>query len=350
MSAQLQSMRQVCVLPLIAVSLSIASCAADSQNIANVSLVGAGATFPAPLYQRWFIAYNQQNPNVKISYQSIGSSAGVTQLINGTVDFAASDVAITHEQAAQVKRGVIALPMTAGCVVLAYNLPNLTSTLRLPREVYTDIFLGKITKWNDPRIAAANPGVNLPNLSIMVTRRADGSGTTSVLTQHLSAISPEWKSKVGSGKSVAWPRGIGAQGNEGVTAMIQQFQGAIGYVEYAYAAQNKLPMAALENKSGNYITPTPESASRTLTQVKLPDNDLIAFISDPADAQSYPIVTYTWLLIYNQYQDPVKARAMKNIVDWALTEGQKYSLELGYIPLSKQVVDKAKSTAQRIVN
>ena len=356
MSAQLQFKGRVYLIPLIAILLNIASCTANNQNINRVSLVGAGASFPAPLYERWLSDYNQQNPNVEINYQAIGSSAGVQQLIEGTVDFAASDVGITNEEAAKIKRGAIALPITAGSIVLAYNLPhthqspqvNLSTGLKLPRQVYVDIFLGKITNWNHPRIAAANPEVNLPNLPIQVVHRTDGSGTTSVLTQHLSAISPEWKSKVAAGKSVAWPVGIGGKGNEGVTALIQQIPGAIGYVEYVYAKQNKLPMAALENKFGNYITPTPESVAQTLEAVKLPADNLIAFITDPIGAQSYPIVTYTWLLTYHQYPNRVKAQALKNFIDWAVIDGQKSSLELGYIPLSKKVVIQVQSAAKKI--
>ncbi len=351
MLAQLCSKPRAFLLPLVAVSLSIASCESKppaAGEVANVSMTGAGASFPAPLYQRWFSVYNQQNPNVRISYQSIGSGAGVEQFIQGTVDFAASDVAITDKQVAKVKRGAIALPMTAGSIVLAYNLPNVENGLKLPRAIYTDILLGKIKNWNDPRIAAANPGVNLPSLPIRVVHRSDGSGTTAVFTQHLSAISPEWKSKVGAAKTVNWPKGIGAKGNEGVTAQIQQLQGAIGYVEYGYAMQNKLPTAALENQAGNYIVPTPESAARALEAVELPTDDLIAFITDPAGEQSYPIVTYTWLLAYDQYQDADKAQVLEDFVDWALTEGQKYSAELGYIPLPKKVVDKVQSAAEKI--
>ncbi|BBD69804.1 phosphate ABC transporter periplasmic phosphate-binding protein [Nostoc commune NIES-4072] len=356
MSAQLQFKGHVYLLPLIAILLNITSCTTNNRNINRVSLVGAGASFPAPLYERWLSDYNQQNPNVEINYQAIGSSAGVQQLIEGTVDFAASDVGITNEQAAKIKRGAIALPITAGSVVLAYNLKpsfqssqvNPPTSIKLSRQVYVDIFLGKITNWNHPRIAAANPGVNLPNLPIQVVHRTDGSGTTNVLTQHLSAISPEWKSKVAAGKSVAWPVGIGGKGNEGVTALIQQIPGAIGYVEYVYAKQNKLPMAALENKFGNYITPTPESVAQTLEAVKLPADNLIAFITDPTDAQSYPIVTYTWLLTYHQYPNRVKAQALKNFIDWAVIDGQKSSLELGYIPLSQKVVLQVQSAAKRI--
>ena len=356
MSAQLQSKGHVYLLPLIAILLNIASCTVNNRNINHVSLVGAGASFPAPLYERWFSDYNQKNPNVEINYQAIGSSAGVQQLIEGTVDFAASDVGITKEQTAKIKRGAIALPITAGFIVLAYNLPlahqsskvNLSIDLKLPRQVYVDIFLGKITNWNHPRIAVANPRVNLPDLPIQVVHRTDGSGTTSVLTQHLSGISPEWKSQVGAGKAVAWPVGIGGKGNEGITALIQQIPGAIGYVEYVYAKQNKLPVAALENKFGNYITPTPKSVAQTLEAVKLPADNLIAFITDPKGVQSYPIVTYTWLLTYHQYPNQAKAQALKNFIDWAVIEGQKSSLELGYIPLSQKVVLQVQSAAKKI--
>lgn len=347
MSVQIPFKRQASFLPLIVLSLSFTSCDGHSRNTKNVSLVGAGASFPAPLYQRWLLDYNQEHPNVEINYQSIGSGAGIQHFINGTVDFAASDVAITKQQAAQIKRGAIALPITAGSIVLAYNL-NASNGLKLPRQVYQDIFLGKIKNWNNPKIALANPGLNLPNIPIVVVYRTDGSGTTSVMTQHLSAISPEWKSKVGAGKAVAWPVGIGAKGNEGVTAQIQQIPGAIGYVEYVYATRNKLSMAALENKSGRYVIPTPESAARTLEAVKLPPNNLIAFITDPMGAQSYPIVTYTWLLTYEQYPDPAKAQALKNFINWALTKGQKSSLELGYLPLSKKVVVQVQSAANKI--
>lgn len=353
----LQSRGRVCLLPLIAILLSVASCATDNQKIKHISLVGAGASFPAPLYERWLADYNQQHPDVQINYQAIGSSAGVQQLIEGTVDFAASDVGITNEQAGKIKRGVIALPLTAGSIVLAYNLKPVAQqspqvkvppVLRLPRQVYVDIFLGKIKNWNHPKIAAANPGVSLPDLPIQVVHRTDGSGTTSVFTQHLSAISPEWKSKIGAGKSIAWQVGVGGKGNEGVTALIQQIPGAIGYVEYIYAKQNKLPVAALENKSGNYITPTRESVAQTLEAVKLPGDNLIAFITDPTGAESYPIVTYSWLLTYHQYPNQVKAQALKNFIDWAVIDGQKSSLELGYIPLSKKVVLQVQSAVKKI--
>jgi phosphate transport system substrate-binding protein len=313
----------------------------------NLSITGAGATFPAPLYQRWFSDLNKQSPKLQINYQSVGSGAGIEQFTKGTVDFGASDVAMKDEEIQKVQKGVLLLPMTAGSIVLAYNIPNAQTGLKLPRQVYTDIFLGKITNWNDPKIAAANPGVTLPNLPITLVHRSDGSGTTGVFTKHLSAISPEWKTKVGEGKDVKWPVGVGAKGNEGVTAQVQQTQGAIGYIEYGYAKQNNLNFAALENKAGGYIQPSLEAASKTLEAVTLPDN-LRAFISDPEGKDSYPIVTYTWLLVPKQYTDPIKAKAIEAMVEYGLTEGQKASEELGYVPLPQKVIAKVAAAADQL--
>ncbi len=309
----------------------------------NVTLTGAGASFPAPLYQRWFSDLNKKYPNLQVNYQSVGSGAGVKQFTQGTVDFGASDVAMKDEEIQKVDRGTLLLPMAAGSVVLAYNLPGVEG-LKLTRDVYVDIMLGKITKWNDAQIAAANPGVNLPDQNITFVHRSDGSGTTGVFTKHLSAISPEWKTKVGEGKTVEWPVGIGGKGNEGVTAQIKQNQGTIGYVEYGYAKQNQLNVAALENKSGKFITPTDDSASKTLDAVELPGN-LRAFITDPEGEDSYPIVTYTWILAYKKYDDPVKAKAMEAMIEYGLTEGQKVSAELGYVPLPESVVKKVAAAA-----
>ncbi|QLE59010.1 phosphate ABC transporter substrate-binding protein PstS [Nostoc sp. TCL26-01] len=315
----------------------------------NVSLTGAGASFPAPLYQSWFTDVNKKYPNLQVNYQSVGSGAGVEQFIKGTVDFGASDVAMKDEEITKVPadKGVILLPMTAGSIVLSYNLPEVTGELKLPRAVYTDILLGKIKTWNDKKITDANPGVNLPNQPITVVYRSDGSGTTGVFTKHLSAISPEWKSKVGDGKTVSWPVGVGAKGNEGVTAQIQQTQGSIGYVEYGYAKQNNLKFASLENKGGKFVVPTEESASKTLESVTLPA-DLRAFISDPEGADSYPIVTYTWLLTYKKYSDPAKAKAVEAIVEYGLTDGQKIAAELGYVPLPQNVIAKVAAAADQI--
>jgi phosphate transport system substrate-binding protein len=316
----------------------------------DVSLVGAGASFPAPLYQRWFQDINGKYPKVQINYQSVGSGAGVEQFTAGTVDFGASDTAMKDEEIAKVgdnKGGVLLLPMTAGSIVLAYNLPDVQGELKLPRQVYSDILLGKITKWNDPQIAAANSGVKLPDQNITVVHRSDGSGTTGVFTKHLSAISPEWKSKVGEGKTVQWPTGVGAKGNEGVTAQIKQTVGAIGYVEYGYAKNNNVKFASLENKAGKFVMPNDQSASKTLETVELPEN-FRAFISDPEGDEAYPVVTYTWMMTHKKYDDPAKAKAVEAMIEYGLTEGQKNSAELGYVPLPRNVVEKVATAADQI--
>lgn len=365
--------RVVASMSVVALSLSLAACGgqqasntpvaggASPDAAANnagpdklalkgdVQLVGAGASFPAPLYQRWFQDFNQKNPKVQVNYQSVGSGAGVEQFTKGTVDFGASDTAMKDEEIAKIPadKGVILLPMTAGSIVLAYNLPEVTGELKLPRLVYVDILLGKITKWNDAKIAAANPGVKLPDQNISVVSRSDGSGTTAVFTKHLSAISPEWKTKVGDGKSVKWPVGVGAKGNEGIAGQIQKTPGAIGYTEYGYAKNNNLKFASLENKAGKFVAANDQSAAKTLEAVKLPDN-LRAFITDPEGAEAYPIVTYTWLIAPKKIADPEKAKAMEAIIEYGLTDGQKVAAELGYVPLPKTVVEKVAAAAEPI--
>lgn len=354
MASTVSFKRKVWLAPLLALTLSLTACGGNetsgegevSGGGESVSLTGAGASFPAPIYQRWFSEYNKEHPNVQVSYQSVGSGAGVEQFTQGTVDFGASDVAMKDEEIARVERGVAMLPMTAGSIVLAYNLPDVDE-LRLSRQVYTDILLGKITKWNDRAIAQLNPDADLPDQNIAVVHRSDGSGTTGVFTQHLSAISPEWSQKVGNGKTVEWPAGVGAKGNEGVTAQILQTEGSLGYIEYGYAKQQDIPTATLENKSGNYIAPSGEAASNALSAATLPDN-LRAFVSDPEGEESYPIVTYTWLLAYENYDDPNKLQALKDVVNWSLTEGQSYAEELGYIPLPENVVNKVQAKVETI--
>lgn len=332
--------RSVSVL-VLSVCLGALSCGGGSSAAGGEGqqeLHGAGASFPAPLYDRWFKDFVRAHPNVRVDYQSVGSGAGVTQFTNKTVDFGASDAAMTDEEMAKVDRGVQLLPMTAGSIVLSYNLPQLSAPLRLPRAAYTGIFLGKITKWNDPAIAAANPGVKLPSLPIAVVRRADSSGTTFVFTQHLSAISPEWKSGPGTSKSPNWPTGIGAKGNEGVTSSIAQTPGAVGYVEFGYAKLSKMPMAMLENKSGTFVEPSTASAQAALAGAALPEN-LRLFLPDPDGKDAYPIVTYTWLLAYRKYDNAKAAAALKDVVKYCLSEGQKVSEEMGYVPLPQSVVD-----------
>ncbi len=331
---------------------SEASKNAGSDKLAlqqDVQIVGAGASFPAPLYQRWFQDLNGQYPKLQVNYQSVGSGAGVEQFTAGTVDFGASDTAMKDEEIQKVpadKGGVLLLPVSAGGIVLAYNVPGVDE-LKLPRQVYADILLGKIKKWNDPAIAKANPDAKLTDQNITVVHRSDGSGTTGVFTKHLSAISPEWKTKVGEGKTVQWPTGVGAKGNEGVTAQIQQTPGAIGYIEYGYAKQNNLKAAALENKAGKFVSYNDQSASKTLEAVQLPEN-LRAFIPDPEGDESYPVVSYTWLLVHQKYSDPTKAKAIEGMIEYALTEGQKVAPELGYVPLPKNVAQKVAAAADQI--
>ena len=312
----------------------------------SVFLNGAGATFPLFLYQRWFQEYSQTHDDVQINYQPIGSAAGIQQMVSETVDFGGSDIAMTDEQMRQVDRGVVLIPMTSGSVAIAYNLPGIKG-LKLSREVYTDIFLGNIQRWNDPKITTLNPNLTLPNLPITLVHRSDGSGTTAVLTKHLSAISSQWRNRVGSGLNVAWPAGVGIKSNAGVSAQIKQARGAIGYVEYSFAQQLGLSTAALENRAGEYIQPSLAATAKALDTLTLPDN-LRAFVTDPKGAEAYPIVTYSWLLAYKNYDDPNKANALREVVLWALTDGQKYSRQLGYVPLSESVVAKAKAAAQAI--
>ncbi|OCR00703.1 phosphate ABC transporter substrate-binding protein PstS [Oscillatoriales cyanobacterium USR001] len=335
-----------------------ASPVATSSSAANtklaltsdVALTAAGASFPAPLYQRWFQDFNIANPKLQINYQSVGSGAGVEQFTKGTVDFGASDTAMKDEEIAKVPadKGVLMLPMSAGGIVIAYNLPDVTE-LKLPREVYADIFLGKITKWNDPKITAANPGAKLPDQNITVVRRSDGSGTTDVFTKHLSAISPEWKEKVGEGKTVEWPSpgNVGAKGNDGITTSLKQTVGAIGYIEYGYAKTNDVKFATLQNKAGNFVAYSDATGGKTLEAVVLPEN-LRAFIPDPEGADSYPIVSYTWMLIPKKVADPNKAKAIEAMIEYGLNEGQKVSAELGYVPLPQSVKAKVAAAADGI--
>jgi phosphate transport system substrate-binding protein len=304
-------------------------------------LSGAGATFPAPLYQRWAVEYNKSHPEVQVNYQSVGSGAGVKQFVQGTVDFGASDAAMSDEEISKVKQGVVMVPATAGSIVIAYNLPGVAD-LKLSREAYAGIFLGKITKWNDPAIAKDNPGVTLPETAINVAYRSDGSGTTFVFTKHLAAISSGFADEVGSDKSVTWPVGAGGKGNEGVTSLIKQTQGTVGYVEYGYAVNNGLSVASLQNKSGNFVKPTAASGSSTLAHVTFPEN-LRVWPEDPAGADDYPIATFTWLLLYKKYSAPEKMKALRDFITYSLTDGQKLSEELGYVPLPANVVEKSKA-------
>lgn len=327
---------------------SPAASGAAGGTVKAVSLNGAGATFPEPLYVRWFSEYNKVQPGVQISYQGIGSGAGVEQYLAGTVDFGASDSPLKAEEKEKFKAKYgadpIQVPLTAGSVVFAYNLPAVKD-LKLSREAYCGIATGKIKNWNDPAIAAANAGATLPDKAISFVHRSDGSGTTAVLTTHLKAACPEWTA--GANKTVEWPVGTGAKGNPGVTAQVQQADGSVGYVEYAYAKGNGLSMAAIENKSGAIIAPSPEAGALTFEGAELPA-DFALQVADPTDAGAYPITSLTWLLLYPTYKDAAKKEALTSVINWALTDGKKFSDELGYIPLPSGVNSKVTEAVTKI--
>jgi len=300
-----------------------------------VTLQGSGASFPAPLYSRWFKDFGAQNAHVRVNYQATGSGAGVKAFTAGQTDFGASDAAMTDAEIKEAKDNVLLFPVTAGSIVLAYNLPGVTE-LKLSREAYVGIFLGDIKTWNDPKIKASNPGAKLPATTISPVHRSDGSGTSFVFTQHLSAINEKWKKGPGTGTSVEWPGGVAGKKNDGVAALIAQTPGAIGYIEYGFAVTSKQPMALLENKAGKFIAPTLASASSALKGVELP-SDLRAWVTDPAGDDVYPIVTYTWILTKKKYDDQAKANAVKQMLKWCLSDGQKISESLQYVALPDAV-------------
>jgi phosphate transport system substrate-binding protein len=300
-------------------------------------LDGAGATFPMPIYQKWFADY-QKSHGVRINYNGLGSAAGINKVTDGTVDFGASDNAMKDEQIAKIAKGVQLVPATAGAVVVGYNLPELKEPLKLSREALAGIFLGKISKWNDPAIAKENPGV--PGAAIGVIHRAEGSGTTFVFTSHLAAISDEWKKSPGANATVKWPTGVGAKGNDGVTAQIKQTPGAIGYIEYSYAKTNGVTAAHLQNKAGKFVEAGEKSGQAGLATIKW-DDQLRGWNPDPEGDDSYPIVTYTWLILYRDYGDANKAKAIRELVKYCLTDGQKDADALGYLAMPPSAVERA---------
>jgi phosphate transport system substrate-binding protein len=316
---------------------------------ANTKIVGSGASFPYQIYSLWFMMFSRANNDLQINYQPIGSGGGIKDLQKHKVDFAASDAAMNDKEIAEINEGVQLLPMTAGEVVLAYNL-NGVKGLKLPRKVYPEIFLGKIKKWNDPAIAYANPGVDLPDLAITVITRVDSSGTNFVLTQHLSAISEEFRNGPGFGKKVQWPVALKtekAQLNIGVIGAIKQIPGAIGYLDYGYACLVNLGMASLQNRDGKFVAPGLEGGQEALASGDIPEN-MIVWLTDPAGDKSYPITTYTWMMFYKKYEDPKKADAMRRLIVFCLDEGQKISDMFGYIPLPANVVAMVRSAAANI--
>ena len=323
-------------------SVSLISCGGSSAGggaSETVKLQGAGASFPAPIYSKWFKNYSAAHPAVQIDYQSVGSGSGVKSFIDKTVDFGASDAAMTPEEIGRVDPalGVQLLPMTAGSIVITYNVPGVKD-LKLSRKAYSGIFLGTIKKWNDPIIAKDNPGVNLPDAPINVVVRADSSGTTFVFSQHLSAISPDFAKSPGTSKMPNWPVGTRSKGNEGVTASVKTTPNSIGYIEYGYAKSQDMPMAILENKSGVFVPASTASGQAALASVQVPEN-LIVWVPDPEPKDAYPIVTYTWLLVNKKY-DKSKAGVLRDLLKYGLSDGQKDAEPLGYIPMPAPVVQK----------
>lgn len=309
------------------------------------SLTGAGATFPAPLYSKWFDEYHKIT-GIQINYQPIGSGGGIKAITDRTVDFGASDGIMTETEEAAAKAAggpILHIPMTIGSVAIVYNVSGVGSgELRLTPDLLADIYLGKVKKWNDPRLMEVNPGLSLPDRDIAVVHRSDGSGTTYIFTDYLSKVSLEWAAQVGVGKSVDWPAGIGAKGNDGVAAQVQQLPGSIGYVELAYAEQNRIPWAKLRNRSGNFIEPGIAATTHAAAGAALPD-DLKVMITDSAHPDAYPIAGFTWILVYQNQSDEAKGRALAHMLWWAIHEGQAHCESLLYAPLSPEAVSKAEN-------
>ena len=341
--------KRIGVLLLLTLGI-VVGCSSEKVEtpIESITIKGAGSTFVGPLFRKWFEQYHEQHPNVVVDYAIVGSGEGTKRFLKGTVDFGASDAALTDEEIASVKRGAVLIPVTAGSIVLAYSPDGMPPQLKLSRSVYADIFLGKITRWDDDRIAAINPGVSLPKREIAVVVRQDSSGTTFAFTNHLSAISDEWRKGPGVSKSPGWPARVSrANGNEGVAGNILRGVGMIGYVEYGTAKRVGLGMAWPENKAGNYIKPTGTSGLETLLRAKMPKN-LRLFMPDPDGENAYPIVTYSWLLLYKTYDDPKTLDTLKDVVRWCLDDGQQDSESLGYIRLAPRVVSAATHALESI--
>jgi len=331
-------------------SSSKASSTASSSS-QSVDLTGAGATFPYPIYSKWFSDYAART-GVKINYQSIGSGGGIRQLSEGTVDFGASDSPMSDDELSKAKGGpILHFPTVLGADVITYNLPGVTAALQITPAAIADIFSGRIKKWNDTRIASLNPGVTLPAQDILVVHRSDGSGTTYIFTDYLSTAVPSWKASVGKGKEVKWPVGLGAKGNEGVSGQVKQTPGAIGYVELAYAKQNNLPIAAIRNKDGQFVAASVDAVTAAAAGVAkaLPANtDYRLSIVDAPGATSYPISSFTWILVYQHQTDAVKGKKLVDFLNWALTDGEKEASTLDYAPLPAEMATAVKARLANI--
>jgi phosphate transport system substrate-binding protein len=327
---------------LLVVSLLLGLAAtAGAQSSGTVLLNAAGATFPYPIYSKWFDVYHQQHPNIQINYQSIGSGGGIRQLLAGTVDFGASDGPMTDAQLAQAKFKILHFPTVLGAAVPSYNIPGVSAELNFTQKALAGIYLGQITKWNDPEIAKANPGVNLPDADIVVVHRADGSGTTYIWTDFLSKVSEEWKNKVGKGTSVNWPVGIGQKGNEGVSGQVKETPNSIGYIELIYAIQNNIPYGRVQNAAGKFLKAdlAGVTAAAAGAANNMPDDFRVSIINAPG-AEAYPISRFTWLLIPEKIADPAKRESIKGFLKWMATEGQIYNEGLSYARLPNPVAAK----------
>ena len=316
---------------------------------AQTTLNGAGATFPYPMYSKWFSEYHKVHPDVEINYQSIGSGGGIRQVLAGTVDFGASDGPMTDEQLAQAKTKILHVPTVLGAVVPAYNVSGISAELKFTPEVLAGIFLGRITNWNDKAIASANPGVNFPkDEPIVVIHRSDGSGTTFIFTDYLAKVSPQWQGQVGKGTSVKWPVGLGGKGNEGVAGMIRQMQGSIGYIELIYAVQNKIPYGTVKNAAGTFVKANLDSVTAAAASVKNMPADFRVSITNAPGKDAYPISSFTWLLIPAQSKDAAKGKIIADFLNWMVDDGQKMTAELTYAPLPESVVSKVKAEIKQV--
>ena len=328
-------------LTAIAIALGLAA-----QASAQMLINGAGATFPYPIYSKWFDEYAKIDPSVRFNYQSIGSGGGQKQILAETVDFGASDGPMSDENLAKAPGKLLHIPTVAGAVVVTYNLPGAVR-LNLDGQTIVDIFLGKITKWDDPRIVHQNPAIKLPSTDIVVVHRSDGSGTTYIFTDYLSRISPAWRDEVGKNTSVKWPVGLGGKGNEGVAGQIEQTPGSIGYVELIYALQNKLPFANVKNTTGKYVSPSLASVTAALATAQIPDDFRFSMVNAPG-VDAYPIAGATWLLVYETQQDPAKGKKLVEFLNWALSSGEQMAASLDYAPLPPSLQERALSRVKDI--
>lgn len=319
---------------------------AATTAMAATLINGAGATFPYPIYSKWFSEYNKHRPEVQINYQSIGSGGGIRQFTDKTVDFGASDAPMSDEQIAKVAEGVVHIPSVLGSVVLSYNLPAGTPKLKLTGELIAEIFLGTIKKWDDPRILKVNPQSTLKG-DVIVVHRSDGSGTTSVFTDYLNKVSPAWKEKVGQGTAVNWPVGLGGKGNEGVAGLVRQTPGSIGYIEFVYADSNKLTFASLQNKAGNFVDPSVKSVTAAAATAVVPDDYRVS-ITDASGKESYPISAFTYFLVRKTGLSPEKSKIFKDFLKWAMKEGQKDAAALHYSPLPAKLIAKVTKTVETL--